>query len=60
MRALIHADPRAGQVPHLYLDRNAHRLDWVPAEGEPVRLAFAGSHSKGPSSGTAATSSRRP
>jgi len=47
LRALIHADPRAGQVPHLYLDRNAHRLDWVPADGEPVRLAFAGSHSKG-------------
>lgn len=47
LRTLIHADPRAGQVPHLYLERNAHRLDWVPAEGEPVRLAFAGSHSKG-------------
>lgn len=47
LQALILADPRAGQVPHLYLGRNAHRLDWVPMDGEPVRLAFAGSHSKG-------------
>ncbi|MBX3657036.1 MAG: hypothetical protein KF740_01230 [Ramlibacter sp.] len=47
LRELILADARAGQVPHLYLQRNAYRLDDVPAFGEPVRLAFAGSHSRG-------------
>jgi hypothetical protein len=47
LRQLILADPRAGRLPHLYLPRNADRLDWVPAAGEPVRLAFAGSHSRG-------------
>lgn len=47
LRELILADARAGQVPHLYLQRNAFRLDEVPAFGEPVRLAFAGSHSRG-------------
>lgn len=47
LEQLIRADPRAGQVPHLYLGRNAKRLDWAPAAGEPVRLAFAGSHSRG-------------
>ena len=47
LRELILADPRAGRVPHLYLPRHAARLDDVPAAGEPVRLAFAGSHSRG-------------
>jgi hypothetical protein len=47
LRDLILADPRAGRVPHLYLRRHAERLDTVPAAGVPVRLAFAGSHSRG-------------
>lgn len=47
LRQLIAADPRAGKLSHLYLTRHAQRLDSVPAEGEAVRLAFAGSHSRG-------------
>lgn len=47
LRALILADPRAGQVSHLYLARHRDRLATIPAPGEPVRLAFAGSHSRG-------------
>ena len=47
LRALIEADPRAGRLAHLYLRRHAARLDTVPAAGEAIRLAFAGSHSRG-------------
>jgi len=47
LRELILADPRAGRLPHLYLHRHAERLDDVPAAGEAIRLAFAGSHSRG-------------
>jgi hypothetical protein len=47
LRELILADPRAGQVPHLYLPRLAHRLHEVPAQGETVRLVFVGNHCKG-------------
>lgn len=47
LRALILADPRAGKLAHLYLHRHANRLDSVPALGESIRLAFAGSHSRG-------------
>ena len=47
LRALILADPRAGQLSHLYLRRHTARLDDVPAAGESIRLAFAGSHSRG-------------
>ncbi len=47
LRELIMADPRAGALSHLYLKRHAARLDDVPAPGQPVRLAFAGSHSRG-------------
>ncbi len=47
LRALIEADPRAGKLAHLYLRRHVARLDTVPAAGEAVRLAFAGSHSRG-------------
>ncbi len=47
LRELILANPRAGRLSHLYLKRHANRLDTVPAAGEPVRLAFAGSHSRG-------------
>jgi hypothetical protein len=47
LRELIEADPRAGRLSHLYLHRHQSRLDTVPAAGEPIRLAFAGSHSRG-------------
>lgn len=47
LRELILADPRAGRLPQLYLHRHAARLDDVPAAGEAIRLAFAGSHSRG-------------
>lgn len=47
LRELILADARAGKLSHLYLRRHAERLDSVPASGEAVRLAFAGSHSRG-------------
>jgi hypothetical protein len=47
LRQLILDDARAGRVPHLYLQRHAEWLDTVPQRGVPVRLAFAGSHSRG-------------
>ncbi|HSG87794.1 MAG TPA: hypothetical protein VLA56_01180 [Pseudomonadales bacterium] len=47
LRELIEDDPRAGRLSHLYLQRHAARLDEVPAAGEAIRLAFAGSHSRG-------------
>jgi hypothetical protein len=47
LEQLIHADPRAGQVPHLYLDRHRERLSEVLPAGGAFRLAFAGSHSRG-------------
>ena len=47
LRELIMADPRAGKLSHLYLRRHAARLDDVPTRGESIRLAFAGSHSRG-------------
>jgi hypothetical protein len=47
LRELILADPRAGRLAHLYLRRHTARLDEVPSAGEAIRLAFAGSHSRG-------------
>lgn len=47
LRQLILDDPRAGALQHLYLKRHGARLDTVPADGEAIRLAFAGSHSRG-------------
>lgn len=47
LRALILDDPRAGKLSHLYLRRHTARLDQVPAPGQAIRLAFAGSHSRG-------------
>ena len=44
---LIAADPRAGHLQHLYRDRHTESLDRVIAEGEPYRLIFAASHSRG-------------
>lgn len=47
LRQLILDDPRAGKLSHLYLKRHLARLDSVPADGQSIRLAFAGSHSRG-------------
>ena len=47
LRTLIHRDPRAGKIAHLYLSRHKKHLDEVLAPGQPFRLAFAGSHSRG-------------
>ena len=47
LRQLILDEPRAGRLSHLYLRRHEARLDEVPADGEAIRLAFAGSHSRG-------------
>jgi hypothetical protein len=47
LRELILADPRAGKLSHLYLRRHTARLDQVPEACDSVRLAFAGSHSRG-------------
>jgi hypothetical protein len=47
LEALIMADPRAGQLSHLYLPRHHDQLQSVLEPGRPFRLAFAGSHSRG-------------
>ena len=47
LRQLILSDPRAGRLTHLYFPRHANKLDSIPKHGESVRLAFAGSHSRG-------------
>ncbi len=47
LRQLILDDPRAGKLSHLYLNRHTAKLDEVPEAGKSIRLAFAGSHSRG-------------
>lgn len=47
IKQLILSDDRASKVPHLYLGRNEKNLSKVLKKGEPYRLAFAGSHSRG-------------
>lgn len=47
LRQLIETDDRAGALKHIYLPRHADHLEDVPAEGQAVRLSFAGSHSGG-------------
>lgn len=47
LRHLILADPRAGKLSHLYLDRHRDRLDEIIPAGETIRLAFAGNHCRG-------------
>lgn len=44
---LLEADPRAGQLRHLYDNRHQHRLQSVIAAGEPYRLVFSASHCRG-------------
>ena len=47
LRELILSDRRAGRIAHVYLPRHTKRLDEIIPAGEPFRLAFAGSHSRG-------------
>jgi hypothetical protein len=47
LRQLILDDPRAGKLAHLYLPRHTARLESIPVQDEAIRLAFAGSHSRG-------------
>ena len=44
---LVAQDPRAGELLHLYRSRHADRWHDVIAKGEPYRLIFAASHSRG-------------
>lgn len=47
LQALIESDPRASKIAHLYLARHHQHLSMVLPQGQPFRLAFAGSHSRG-------------
>lgn len=47
IRELIENDSRAKSISHVYMDRHADRLDDVLPDGETMRLAFTGSHSRG-------------
>lgn len=47
LRELIGKDVRAGLLQHIYLPRHEAVLDNILPRGEPFRLAFAGSHSRG-------------
>ena len=47
LRQLILADTRAGKLSHLYLERHKDQLEEIIAEGESIRLAFAGNHCRG-------------
>ena len=47
LRELLQADERANQVMHLYVKRHQTKLDNVIEEGQPFRLIFAASHSRG-------------
>ncbi|ACI49824.1 conserved hypothetical protein [Gluconacetobacter diazotrophicus PA1 5] len=47
VRQLIDADARTRLVPHLYLPRLGDRVHEVLPAGMPLRLVFAGNHSKG-------------
>ena len=44
---LVADDPRAGELVSLYKDRHHHRWQHVIPDGEPFRLIFAASHSRG-------------
>ncbi|MBX2858593.1 MAG: D-alanine--D-alanine ligase [Cellvibrionaceae bacterium] len=47
LRELIECDPRARKLKQIYFERQQSQLDKVPAKGEHIALAFAGSHSRG-------------
>ena len=44
---LVAKEPRAGQLAHIYQERHKNRWNSVIPKDETVRLAFAGSHSRG-------------
>ncbi|MFM1822592.1 MAG: hypothetical protein RI967_858 [Planctomycetota bacterium] len=44
---LIRRDPRLRLQEHVFLERHAHELDRVLAEGERLRLSHAANHSQG-------------
>ena len=44
---LVAAESRAGELLHLYRDRHVDKWQSVIAAGEPYRLIFAASHSRG-------------
>ena len=47
LEQLIEADPRAGQLSHLYKSRHSDKLQMILPRGIKFRLAFAGSHCRG-------------
>jgi len=47
LKELIERDRRAGPLKDIYLPRHKERLNLMLAPGEPFRIAFAGSHSRG-------------
>ncbi|MEO0575320.1 MAG: alpha/beta fold hydrolase [Pseudomonadota bacterium] len=47
LKALILADSRAVCMAPYFFDAHAQRLDWIPANGEPVALNSIGTHSRG-------------
>lgn len=47
LKQLIEQDTRAGDLVHLYQARHQQHWDQIIAEGEPFRLIFSASHSKG-------------
>lgn len=47
LKELVAADARAGELVHLYRERHTENWDVVIAKGEPYRLIFAASHSRG-------------
>ena len=47
LETLIQRDCRAGKLAHLYTQRHKDQLQQVLEPGQPFRLAFAGSHSRG-------------
>ena len=47
LKELIASDPRAAALKHLYYQRHESVLDNVIPAGEPYRLIFAASHSRG-------------
>ena len=44
---LIAADPRAGELQHLYNERHKARWNVIVPEGHPYRLVFSASHCRG-------------
>lgn len=47
LKDLIEADPRASKLTHIYFPRHNAQLETILEKGQPYRLSFAGSHSKG-------------